>query len=689
VCVLVLCLHSGSSPATLPIRLRPLGIKYFVAYHPAYVSRTPAQMPVWEQQLLKATRAALGIIARPMASRSGDVPGWVDGSPDLSSPWLAADTETDDLTEGVGVTRVCWSISDGVAQEFRDDEPPALDHVWLHNAKYDIPLLNIDPWDLSRYDDTMIVAYLLRKYPLVGLKEIGPQITGIPMHSITELLGKGKDKKSFSQALADEPEKARDYAMRDALVTSRQAPSLWAELEAEPNLMWLYENLEKPLVPVLLEMEQRGVQVNPVTLKEMEAELDVEILQLETSLRERLNLPLYYTGVRVIKEHDPLSSPQKLGPAMIEAGVPLRKKTRKSGQLQTDEATLLAACRVDRVEELREGVTAHEIVRDVLTLRGYKKLRSTYLLPLHDKRDRQGRVHGRFNQCVAATGRLSSSDPNLQNIPIRTELGKRIRRVFEAKPGHVHVKGDYSQLEVRLYAHFTKEPVLLDAYLHEDHDTDGPGGKCLRCDVHQGVANTVEIPRKDAKNTLFAALYGASEPKIATTAGVPRNRAGAFLSGLRTRMPSLLNWRQRVLNMITRNGGYVETILKRREYFPEILSPLPRIAEEALRQAANHPIQGSASDIVKILMNRSARELAPQYDAGMVLMVHDELVFEVPEDNALDFGRRLAALGADVGRQVHLSVPLEFSVEIGYNWGDTVPLEEWSQKHEALTSAAG
>jgi DNA polymerase-1 len=667
-----------------------LGIQYFEAYHPAYLLHAQSQMPVWEQQLHKACRAALGIVARPQLQTpdSARVRGWSEGQPDITSPWLAADTETDDLEEGVGVERVCWSLSDGHFQQFRDDEPPAFDHLWLHNAKYDIPLLNIDPWDLSKYDDTMIVAYLLRKYPLVGLKQIGPKITGIPMHSISELLGMGKKKKKFSQALIDEPEKAQDYAMRDALVTSRQAPTLWAELQAEPKLMWLYENVEKPLIPVLLEMEQRGVQVNPVALKEMEAELDVEIARLQISLRERLNLPLYYTGVRVIKEHDPLTSPQKIGPALVDAGVPLRKKTRKSGQIQTDEKTLFAACRVDRVEELRTDNHAHALVLDLLTLRQYLKLRSTYLQPLHDQRDANGRLHGRFNQAVAATGRLSSSDPNLQNIPVRTALGKRIRKVFEAKPGHVFVKGDYSQLEVRIYAHFTKEPVLLDAYLHADHDSLGPSGKCLRCDVHQGVANAVEIPRKDAKNTLFAAIYGANEPKIAATAGVPRARAGSFLAGLRERMPSLLTWRGRVAQQITRNGGFVETILKRREYFPEILSPIPRIAEEALRQAANHPIQGSASDIVKVFMNRAARELAPRFDAGCVLMVHDELVFEVPVANAAEFGAGLAKMGADVGEQVGLIVPLEFSVEIGYNWGEMTPLEEWSTPDEVLTSAS-
>jgi len=600
---------------------------------------------------------------------------------------LAADTETDDLEEGVGVERVCWSLSDGHAQQFRDDKPPAFEHLWLHNAKYDIPLLNMDPWDLDRYDDTMIVAYLLRKYPLVGLKEIGPRLTGIPMHKISELLGTGKNKKKFSQALVDEPDKARDYAMRDALVTSRQAPTLWAELQAEPSLMNLYLNVEKPLIPVLLEMEQRGVVVNPTTLRQMRKELAVEIERLATSLRERLNLPLYYTGVHVIKEHDPLASPQKLGPALVNSGVALRKKTRKTGQLQTDETALLTACKVDRIEELREGVASHEIVRDVLLLRQYRKLESTYLAPLDTRRDGAGRVHGRFNQAVAATGRLSSSEPNLQNIPVRTQLGQRIRRVFEAEPGKVLVKGDYSQLEVRIYAHFTREAVLLDAYLHDVHDALGPGSRCLRCDVHQGVANAVEIPRKDAKNTLFAAIYGANEPKIAATAGVPRAKAGSFLAGLRERMPSLLTWRGRVAQQITRNGGYVETILKRREYFPEILSPITRIAEEALRQAANHPIQGSASDIVKVFMNRAARELAPQYDAGMVLMVHDELVFEVPESNAEEFGRRLAEMGAEVGQQVGLIVPLEFSVEIGYNWGQMTPIEEWSKRNVLSVTA--
>lgn len=670
-------------------------IPVYEAWHPAYVLRNPKQRQAWLTQLAPAVAHALtGARAAP-AKPSDDPAPWKEGEPDWRSPWLAVDTETDDLEEGYGKKLVCYQISDGEVAQFR--KPASLlpqRHYWAHNIKYDAPLVGIDLRNLGAWDDTMLVAYVLR-YERVGLKTLGPELTGLQMAPIKDLLQRREPillksgrqatrggqpafktvKQSFSEALIHEPDRARQYALLDAVVTSRLARVLWPQLEAEPRLLHYYQQIEKPVVPILQEMEARGVLVDPDRLIVLGAEIAQRLAQHEEMARLALG----------VDETVNLGSTEQLAAALLDAGLPLVNRT-VTGRLSVDEQSLLRAVGATTEQHVAELLESSEIdgrrrlhlalVRDILKIRELKKLQSTYVDALLNQRDAYGRVHARFNQTVTNTNRLSSSNPNLQNIPARDPLGKTIREAFIAPPGKVIVKADYSQLEIRIYAAMSGEKVLVDAYTHTDHDANGPDGECLRCDVHQQTATALTIPRKRAKNGFFAKLYGASDPKFCATCGVPPERAADFLARTKRSMPTLLTWQPRMAQEITQKG-YIETLLGWRGYFPLFWSPVDRDRNDALREMANFPIQGTAAGIVKQLMI-VADERARQLGAELILQVHDEVVYEVPEPNARRWAADLEIFGAQIGQDVGLTVPLKLNVEIGPSWGQTQDWRQWS-----------
>jgi uracil-DNA glycosylase family 4 len=653
----------------------PLPYPVFHATHPAAILRNPRQLQVWESTLAEIVQK-LKPTPRPRTSQPAlPVDPWVEGCPDFTSSWLAVDTETDDLEEGYGKALVCWQISDGERAEFY--RPPFEigfgnpgQRVWYWNAPYDAPLLGHDLRRLDTWDDAMLMAYCTRQYERVGLKILGPLLTGISMSPASSLLkdvqttvttltsGRTKEKSkvvsiSFSTALQRKPQEARSYALLDAVVTSRAARVLSEQLRSTDALHTYYTTIEKPVVPILTEAMQVGVQIDPTALQALSSQLEARAVELSSRLSHELD-----TG----PEFNPDSNPQ-LALALLEIGLPLRDST-PTGALSVATPALLSALKVDDLDkEYDPDNYWHRVVSLIVARRKNAKLKATYVDRLLADRDANDRIHTRYNQCVTNTNRLSSSDPNLQNIPVRGAIQKTMRRVFVAKPGHVLVKGDYSQLEVRIYAHYTQEPVLLAAY---------PWG-APATDVHQGVADALGIVRSDAKNTLFGAIYGAAAEKLAQTAHVPRNKTGAFLALLRERMPTLLTWQQDIADQLGRQG-YIETLLGWRSYFPAFFAPDTSLSRAALREAANLPIQGSASGIVKVLM----REMDPTSQmshAPLVLTVHDEVVYEVPEERAHTFARYLREVGARVGKLCGLTVPLELSVSIGPNWGDQVELE--------------
>jgi DNA polymerase I-like protein with 3'-5' exonuclease and polymerase domains len=718
--------------------------------HPAYILRNPRKRADWERRLKALAATLLGHPAPPAL-----VPDpWRRGTPDLASPWLAVDTETDSLEEGHGQTLVTVQLSDGESAELyravhplaggagpgrlRADQAPGPDgagpqarvhpevgppaeagpgrdarvspagllqlaapaggdaprepdvprdagetkalwsaeralppKVWVHNARFDLPLIGGDLDDLDSYEDTALIAYVLR-YPEVGLKKLGPEITGLPLRPISAILTatrevrtvlkSGKERvtyrkvrRSFSEALAESPAEAEEYALLDAVVTSRLARVLWPQLCREPRLLHYYQRFEKPTVPILYRLERGGVLVDSDEL----VKIGEHLTRARDSVADTLSALLDM-------DRADLGSNPKIARALLASGLSLTART-ETGQVAVDKPALLRAVGVDTEEQL---VTRYDrpalIVRDLLAWRNLGKLHSTYVTALLAARDAQGRVHGSYNQMVTATNRLSSSDPNLQNIPARTALGKRIRRAFVARPGHLLVKADFSQLEVRIYAHYTREPVLLRAY--------APGAET---DVHQLVADELGIPRARAKNVLFGAIYGADAPKLAETAGVSGGHARAFLDNLRLRLPSLLSWQQSVAEHLGRHG-WVETLFGWRNYYPLYRSPLRSESRAALREAANCPIQGTAGGLLKLLLGR-ADALAAHFDAQLVLTVHDEVVYEVPHAAVAPFAAELAALGAALGAE-HLAVPLRLEVSVGPNWADQTPIEAWLER---------
>lgn len=669
-------LHEAQTAGIVPAEIPIVDL-----YHPAYILRSPRHRPAWKQAILEVA-GDLGISPVSSGVLATDTPGsevtvatrvpptfpYVQGTPDWHDPYYAADTETDDLEEGYGVRTVGYSVSDGFSGAFRGgtyaggagdyaDLQPLAGRVrdglrtWLHNAKYDAPALGIDLRNFDAWEDTMLIAYVLR-YPRVGLKLLSDQVAGFPLSPISDIIGTGKKRIPFSEALRRDPDRASTYALEDAVGTSRIARSLDARLSATPRLDTYYRTVEKPAVAIIGEMEQRGVLVDPDVITTLATELRTQIDILEGDQYVKLAWPGDGPGKK--KGQFNRRSTQQLAQELIRQGVVLTETT-PTGKWKLDD---------DILERLGNVHPAIPVEREIRKL---EKLEGTYTGPLLSARDSAGRIHARFNQAVTNTSRLSSSDPNLQNIPIRTPLGKRIREAFIARLGHRILKADASQLEVRVYADYTLEPVLVDAYTHIEHDTAGRRGSCLRCDVHQQVAFQLDISRDDAKNTLFAAIYGAEEEKLARTAHVPVEDTGPFLARMRNRVPSLLTYKKWVAGELLRQG-YVETLLGFRSYFPLFASPIRSEKAEALRQAGNLPIQGTGAGIIKVAMTE-ADALARRYEAHFVLTVHDEVVYEVPEANVIPFARDLRILFRDVAARWMKHVPFRLDCAVGDSWG--------------------
>jgi uracil-DNA glycosylase family 4 len=644
----------------------------------------------WQEQIAGAIAlAGLGGEFPPTQRDQSPLPGvswvpprdfqiapWTWDEPDLTAQWLACDTETKTLEEGHYTQMVCFQLSDGGRASLYLAParlPDAVEHVWLHNAKYDLPLLGIDPYAFERWDDTMIVAYLLRE-DRVGLKILGPKYTGIDMISIKKILtgerqepvytkggrqatehGEPKFKtvkweRTFDQALWEDPEPATEYALKDAVVTSRLAQALMPKLEANPRLLAYYHEVEKPTVPILLKMEQRGVLVSEPALTLLDEQLSEDIECASQLFRE-------IAGPTVN-----INSRRQIANALALHGVPLTKRTR-TGEIATGEDILLAAVGAKNVEDV-----TNPLLRAYLDYVMLAKLKTTYVDGLMAARDPSGRVHARFNQTVTDTGRLSSSDPNLMNIPSRTGLGTKVRKAFVAPEGYKLVKADFSQLQPRVYADYTQERVMVDAYC----------GTPER-DLYQAIADELEITRFQAKNgVLLPALFGASDYKIAESCGVPQSQVGPFMKRMKERIPSLHSsgWASRITRCLEDNG-YVETRLGRRQEYPLFDSPIGRERAEAIRQAQCYPIQGTEAEIVKLWLievDHELRIMGMDSSVHLVLQVHDEGVWECPEDITGMLAMILDGAAHRIGGQVLDRVALKVEISQGPNWGEMGPI---------------
>ena len=486
--------------------------------------------------------------------------------------------------------------------------------------------------------DTMLESYVLdavgsrHDMGSLALKYLGQRVI-----SFEEVAGKGAKQITFDHVPI---EQAAEYAAEDADVTLRLHEALMPRLEAEPKLREVYEDLELPLVPVLSKIERNGAYVSVDRLRKQSGEIATRLAELETKACELAGQPFN------------LASPKQLGEILFEKlELPVIKKTPK-GAPSTAEDVLV------------ELANDYELPAVLIEHRGLAKLKSTYTDKLPEMVDAAtGRVHTSYHQAVTATGRLSSSDPNLQNIPVRTEEGRRIRQAFIAPLGRKIVAADYSQIELRIMAHLSSDAGLLHAFAHE-------------LDVHSATAAEVfdvaleavnNDQRRKAKAINFGLIYGMSAFGLAKQIGVSRSEAQQYIDRYFARYPGVADYMD-ATRALAHEQGYVETLLGRRLYLPEINARNKQRQLAAERTAINAPMQGTAADIIKLAMIEVDRWLTDSaLDAKMIMQVHDELVFEVADDACDALCAEVTARMANV---IELKVPLLSDVGVGANWDE-------------------
>ena len=453
-----------------------------------------------------------------------------------------------------------------------------------------------------------------------------------------EIAGKGAKQLTFDQIAL---ELAGPYAAEDADITLRLHQALWPQLQAIPSLARVLTEIEMPLVPVLARIERQGALVDAQLLGIQSVELGDKLVQLE---RE---------AFAIAGEEFNLGSPKQLGVILYEKlGLPVLSKTAK-GQASTAEAVLAELAEQD-----------YPLPKVLMQYRSLSKLKSTYTDRLPEQiNPRTGRIHTSYHQAVTATGRLSSSDPNLQNIPIRTAEGRRIRQAFIAPLGYKLVAADYSQIELRIMAHLAQDEGLLHAFRHN-------------LDVHKATAAEVfgvalgdvsTDQRRSAKAINFGLIYGMSAFGLAKQIGCDRKQAQAYIDRYFQRYPGVLAYMERTREQASAQG-YVETLFGRRLYLPEIQSKNAALRKGAERTAINAPMQGTAADIIKRAMVMVDRWLSESgVDARVILQVHDELVLEVREELVETVSAQLRSL---LGAAAELAVPLLVEVGVGNNWDE-------------------
>jgi DNA polymerase-1 len=485
--------------------------------------------------------------------------------------------------------------------------------------------------------DTLLESYVLESDRTHDMDSLARRHLNLTTITYAEVCGSGVKKIGFDEVTL---EVATRYAAEDADITLRLHQKLWPQIEAVPALAALYRDIELPTLSVLLAMERTGILIDPFLLAQQSNELGRRLLELE---REAYVLA---------GETFNLGSPKQLGEILfVRLGLPALKKTA-TGQPSTNE---------DVLSELAED---YPLPKLLLEHRSFAKLKSTYTDKLPRMvNPRTGRVHTSFAQATAVTGRLASSDPNLQNIPVRTAEGRRIRAAFIAPRGYSVVSADYSQIELRIMAHLSQDARLLDAFARGE-------------DVHRATAAEVfgltpdavgPEQRRYAKTINFGLIYGMSAHGLAKTLGIERNAAKGWIDRYFARYPGVANYMEQV-KAIAHDQGYVETVFGRRLHLPDITARQFARRQAAERAAINAPMQGTAADLIKKAMIAVQRWLL---DSGLksrlLLQVHDELVLEVP-DAEIDIMRStLPGLMADVAR---LAVPLLVEVGVGQNWDE-------------------
>lgn len=507
-----------------------------------------------------------------------------------------------------------------------------------HNLKYDEQVVNRYGINIKgpRFD-TMIAHYLLSpdgKHSMDVLAEYYLKYKPVP---IEDLIGKkGKNQKSMRDL---EQKEIVDYACEDADITWQLKELFEPELQKD-HLKKLFYEIEMPLVEVLKSMEQTGITIDIKGLNKFSKELETALAEIEEKV------------IKLAGEEFNLDSPRQLGTVLFEKlAISKKAKKTKSGQYSTSE------------DVLQKHVNDHEIVPLILDYRSLRKLKNTYVDPLPNLVDKEdGRVHTHFMQTVAATGRLSSTNPNLQNIPIRTEKGREIRKAFIPRDdNHLLMAADYSQIELRIIAALSKDENMINAF------KDG-------LDIHAATAAKVygiaidevsRIQRGNAKAVNFGIIYGQSAFGLSQTLGISRKEAKEIIDSYFEQYPTIKKYMEEAKET-AKEKGYVETILQRRRYLPDIDSRNAIVRGYAERNAINAPIQGSAADIIKIAMIKVYNRMKKEgVESKMILQVHDELVFDVPK-NEEETMRKLVK--EEMEQAIDLVVPMQVEMEFAKNW---------------------
>jgi len=579
-----------------------------------------------------------------------------------AAPLVSFDTETDSLDYmRARIVGLSFAITPGEAayvplghdyagapQQLDRDRVLAALKPWIedaslpklgHHLKFDTHILANYGIALrgQRYD-SMLESYVLNSVATRhDMDSTAEKYLGIKTIHFEDVAGKGAKQITFNQV---DVERATEYAAEDADVTLRLHRAIWPQIEALPRLKTLYETIEQPLVAVLYRMERTGVLVDRALLKAQSHELAARMVELQAQAHAEAGGPFN------------VDSPKQLQEILFgKLGLPVLRKT-PTGQPSTAE---------DVLEEL---AVSFALPKFILEYRGVAKLKSTYTDKLPEQIDEEtGRIHTSYHQGVAATGRLSSSDPNLQNIPIRTPEGRRIRQAFVAPPHHSLVAADYSQIELRIMAHLSGDATLLKAFA-EDRD------------VHQATAAEVfGIPlaevssdqRRSAKAINFGLIYGMSAFGLARQLGIGRGDAQRYVDLYFERYPGVKRYMDETRNQ-AREAGYVETVFGRRLYLPEIRSRNQALRQYAERSAINAPMQGTAADIIKRAMIEVDGWLQnSRAPARLIMQVHDELVLEVA-DEAID--AIVPKVRASMARAAELAVPLKVDIGVGRNWDE-------------------
>ena len=507
-----------------------------------------------------------------------------------------------------------------------------------HNLKYDIKVLsNYSVSVKGNLFDTMIAHYLINPDMRHNMDILAETYLNYQPVSITELIGKkGKNQLSMRSV---ESSKQSEYAVEDADVTLQLKEHFEKELESG-NVMKLFKEVELPLVKVLTAMEIEGININTDYLKELSVELTKDIERLEKGIYEQAG------------EEFNLASPKQLGPILFDKLKLVDKpKKTKTGQYSTAEDVLSYLAK------------DHQIIRDIQEFRQYKKLQSTYVDALpNEVNPKTGRIHTVYAQAVAATGRLSSNNPNLQNIPIRTERGRQVRKAFIPRDeNYVLLAADYSQIELRIIAALSEESTMIQAFKNNEDIHASTAAKVFNVPL----AEVTREQRSNAKTVNFGIIYGVSAFGLSNQTTLSRNEAKELIDTYYETYPKLRKYMSSLVDF-ARENGFVETVLGRRRYLKDINSRNAVVRGAAERNAVNAPIQGSAADIIKLAMITIYDIFeTKKFKSKMLLQVHDELVFDAHKDE-LEIIKPIIKKAME--NAFSLAVPLDVEMDMGENW---------------------